>query len=172
MYARPLFLIASGPSRKEFPIGDLKGEGHFVMGINRVVREIPLTHSHFQDVNVFAKDVVKYQDSCMVVIPGDSPMVEMNDRIVVFRYPRTRIPRVGSGMTGLFLAGLMGFNPIFLVGYDYNDGIGHDHYSQDMHRLKEFNGRFPEVEVYQVSKRSSFKMCKFRSFEDCRHGEI
>ena len=155
MYARPLFLIATGPSREEHPIAELKEEGHFVMGINRVVREIPLSIFHCQDVSDYAEDVIKHQDNCVALIPGDSPMLKMGPGVTVLRYPRTRIPQAGSGMTGLFLAANMGFDPIFLVGYDYNVN-GNGRYQHDLNRWPLFKETFPSTRVFNTSKRCLF----------------
>jgi hypothetical protein len=169
MFARPLFLIATGESRHEYPIGELKEEGHFVMGINRVVREVPLHFAHFQDVSDYCEDVVKYQDQCIAVVPGESPMVQMNEKVVTFRYPRTRIPQSGSGMTGLHVAALMGFDPIYLVGYDYTIN-GVERYVHDCQKAVEFKKNF-DTEVFNCSKKSKLTHFPYRSFDDCRYGE-
>ncbi len=169
MYANPLFIVATGESRFEVPIGELKGEGHMVMGINRVINEIPLNYWHGQDVWTFNHDFQSRRGTGVVgLIPDDAGALKGN----VFKYSRGMIPALGSGMTGLFLGACLGFDPIYLVGYDYHHN-GSPKYDGQIHGgVTAFKERFPEVEVLNTSKTSKMTQFPYRSFDDCRHGEV
>ena len=168
IYANPLWIIATGESRFEVPVGELKEEGHIVMGINRVINETPLNFWHGQDVWAFISDFQSIRGTGIVALIPDDAGALLG---TVFKYRREMIPALGSGMTGLFLGASLGFNPIFLVGFDFHQG-GSPRYEGQIHEgVVKFKEKFPDVDVYNTSKTSKMKQFPYRSFDDCRHGE-
>ena len=172
MYIKPLFLVATGPSRHDYPIEELKAEGHFVMGINRVANEIPLNIAHFQTVPDYILSAERFQEGCLFVIPDNFNIdIEPSSKNFVMRYTKNHTPKVGSGITGLFIAASMGFNPIFLIGYDNTTARGNEIYIGDLELMEEFKKRH-NTTLYNCNLKTRFQGSKYLPFEECRHGEI
>lgn len=128
-----------------------------VMGINRVIRDTPLHIFHTQHIEVYMHDYLSKRGVMLGIFPSEGATVDGH----VFRYQRHIMPGpFGSGLTGLYLAAMMGFDPIYLVGYDLERG-------DPSHFVKKF-----PIKVFNVNQGSKLKAFPYRSFEDCRHGEI
>lgn len=166
MYARPLWIVATGESRFEYPVDELKDEGHMVMGINRVIRDTPINIFHTQHPSDYRADFQSIRGTgIMAIIPNDEGRYLGS----WMSYSRDMIPMAGSGMTGLYLGAMMGFDPIFLVGYDYHQG-GTPKYNTG--QFATFKEDFSKVKVYNTAQGSRLKGFPFRHFKDCRHGEL
>jgi hypothetical protein len=166
MYARPLWIIATGESRLLHPVNELKEEGHMVMGINRVIRETPLNLFHTQHGSDYAHDFQRIRGTGVTaIVPAD----EGRYLGYSMTYSRDMIPHAGSGLTGLYLGAIMGFDPIFLVGYDHHQG-GTPKYNTDQYAP--FREDFSGIAVYNTAHGSKLEVFPYRSFEDCRHGEV
>jgi hypothetical protein len=167
MYARPLWIIATGESRLNEPIDELKEEGHMVMGINRILEETPINYWHSQDVSPYVSYFQSIRGTGITaIIPDDASQVLGN----MLRYRRDMIPQLGSGFTGLFLGACLGFDPIYLVGFDYHQGGSKKYYGQVHDGVTQFKERF-KTTVYNTAKKSLLTEFPYRSFDDCRHGE-
>ena len=149
------------------PVGELKAQGHTVMGINRVIRDTPINIFHTQDTSSYLHDFQSIRGSGILAVVPSNATGLLGD---VFMYNRGMIPQLGSGFTGLFLAAILGFDPIFLIGYDFHHNGTDKYYSQVHDGVGPFKERF-DTEVFIATKGSKMTQFPYRSFDDCLNGD-
>ena len=108
-FMRELYLVASGPSTTDLT---KYLSSQMVMAINHAIFHVDSQLAHWQD-GIFDQRLHDYTG--MAIIPSNTELPRCRHLV----YHEGSVPKRNSGVTGLYLACRMGFDPIYLIGYDY-----------------------------------------------------